>query len=473
MKKNNFFQFCFLLTFSIVVSCNKLKADDSSIVFFEDTYNFKNYGGDDGAGRCTGFAMTAVLFKVGKISPSYFQTNAQTVYELQKENVTDFIQHCQDNAHIGAFQNYLNAEWRHLNLMNTNKKIVEKVKNTPEPIAIAYNHAVVAYSYSQKTDGSHVIYIYDNNVINKPYSLVYSADYATVYATEFTMLFDSTGPLSGWAVTADEISNLLPNYKIYDKGVVINGVNWSTRNVGENGEFVSSPEKCGIDYTWDAAQHVCPVDWSLPTREDIMSLLDSENVTSEWTIQNGVNGYLFTDKTTGATLFLPAAGGRDGNTGSLNNRGLAGYYWSSTPFSSDQAYYLQFFSYDTSCSHFYYTNGFSVHPVHKRSIIINGVNWSTRNVGENGEFVSSREKYGVDYTWEDAQHACPAGWSLPTREDIMSLLDSENVTNEWTIQNGINGYLFTDKTTGATLFLPAAGGRDGNTGSLNNRGLAG
>jgi len=469
MKKTNFFKFYFLLTLSIIVSCNKLKATDNGIVFFEDTYNFKNYGGN--GGRCAGFAISTILFKAGKISPSYFQADVQTVYELQKENVTDFIQHCYDNAHIGAFQQYLNAEWRNLSVTEAHKKLVEKVKNTPEPIAIAYgNHATVAYSYSSQNDGSHIIQIYDNNIINKPYELIYSADYSTVSATASTMMELASG---AWAVTADEILNLLPNYKIYDNGVIINGVHWSTRNVGEIGEFVSSQDKYGIDYTWEAAKNVCPVDWSLPTREDIMALLDTEKVSNKWTTQNGVNGYLFTDKTTGDTLFLSAAGGRDGNTGNFNNRGAAGYYWSNTPLSSDRAYYLRLFSNSATCTNYYRTNGFSVRPVHKRNIVINDVNWSTRNVGEIGEFVCSREKYGIDYTWEEAKNACPTGWSLPTREDIMSLLDTEKVSNVWTTISGVKGYLFTDKTTEATLFLPAAGGRNGNTGTLDNRGAAG
>jgi uncharacterized protein (TIGR02145 family) len=151
----------------------------------------------------------------------------------------------------------------------------------------------------------------------------------------------------------------------YEKGVVINGVKWATRNVGEKGKFVYSQEQHGIDYTlWDA-QNACPVGWRLPTRNEINLLLDKEKVSNKWIIQSGINGYLFTDKITGATLFLPAAGGHDGNTGTLDHKGNAGYYWSSTPHNSDCTYYLRLFSNDIGCHFFYNSNGFSIRPVIK------------------------------------------------------------------------------------------------------------
>ena len=46
-------------------------------------------------------------------------------------------------------------------------------------------------------------------------------------------------------------------------------------------------------------------------------------------MQNKVYGKKFTDKTTGKSIFLPAAGQRDEN-GSSNNFGYNGSYWSSS-----------------------------------------------------------------------------------------------------------------------------------------------
>lgn len=50
------------------------------------------------------------------------------------------------------------------------------------------------------------------------------------------------------------------------------------------------------------------------------------------------------------------------------------------------------------------------------------------------------------------------GWHMPTQEQWEELIN--NTTNKWTTQNGVKGYLFTAKN-GQTLFLPAAGYRQG------------
>ena len=48
------------------------------------------------------------------------------------------------------------------------------------------------------------------------------------------------------------------------------------------------------------------------------------------------------------------------------------------------------------------------------------------------------------------------GWRMPTKAEFEELLN--NTTNEWTIQNGVNGWLFTaNDGSGNSLFLPAAG----------------
>jgi len=47
------------------------------------------------------------------------------------------------------------------------------------------------------------------------------------------------------------------------------------------------------------------------------------------------------------------------------------------------------------------------------------------------------------------------GWRMPTREDLKELIDNCDTT--WTAQNGINGMLFTSRTNGNSIFLPAAG----------------
>ena len=63
--------------------------------------------------------------------------------------------------------------------------------------------------------------------------------------------------------------------------------------------------------------------WRLPTRNQYNEL--EENCTWKWTTRNGVGGYLVTGRN-GNSLFLPAAGYRNGN--SIVGLGTSGYYWS-------------------------------------------------------------------------------------------------------------------------------------------------
>ena len=65
--------------------------------------------------------------------------------------------------------------------------------------------------------------------------------------------------------------------------------------------------------------------WRMPTRSEFNEL--KNNCTKTWTTQNGVNGRLFTGPN-GNSIFLPAAGYRDGSV--LYGAGSRGYYWSSS-----------------------------------------------------------------------------------------------------------------------------------------------
>ena len=155
------------------------------------------------------------------------------------------------------------------------------------------------------------------------------------------------------------------------KGVLINGVEWAKTNIDKPNTFATNPESYGMFYqwgrktawsendplkdsnggtmwntthyegtTWTAENDPSPAGWRLPTKEELQSLLDQTKVTSVWTTQNGVNGRKFTDKTTGANIFLPAAGWRSFSNGTLVNRGSNGFYWSSTVNNASYAYYM-------------------------------------------------------------------------------------------------------------------------------------
>ena len=118
-------------------------------------------------------------------------------------------------------------------------------------------------------------------------------------------------------------------------------------------------------------------------------------------------------------------------------------------------------------------------------VVINGVKWATRNVDMPGTFADKPEDAGMFYqwnrrvgwsvidpminsnggttwdsstpvgdTWEKSNDPSPAGWRVPTLDEIKTLLDTVKVKNFWIMQKGVFGTKFIDKATGNTLFLP-------------------
>ena len=102
--------------------------------------------------------------------------------------------------------------------------------------------------------------------------------------------------------------------------------------------------------------------WRMPTDAEWTELRN--NCTWTWTKLNGVNGRLVTSNKSGASIFLPAAGGRS-STNLSSSSSSGGYYWSSSLNTGDPplAYRVEFYSdgvygFDGSrCL------GFSVRPV--------------------------------------------------------------------------------------------------------------
>jgi len=163
-----------------------------------------------------------------------------------------------------------------------------------------------------------------------------------------------------------------------EDGVVINGVRWSTRNLDKPGTFVANPEDAGMFYqwnrkvgwsntdpminsnggttwdnstptgnTWEKANDPSPAGWHVPTLDELRSLIDDTYVTRVWTNINGIYGYRFTDRATGASTFLPAADFRSDRDGLLAGGwdiNSEGNYWSSTSYDDTDAYYSGFHS---------------------------------------------------------------------------------------------------------------------------------
>ena len=182
----------------------------------------------------------------------------------------------------------------------------------------------------------------------------------------------------------------VPAALVTDAGVTINGVKWATRNVAAPGTFADSQTDAGMFYqwnskigwsatdpmtstngstwnnawngngdtTWKATNNVCPQGWRVPTKAEFDTLVSLS--TKMWTTIPAP-GYIFTSG--GNSLFLPAAGFRYGNDGTINYVGTRGYYWSSTEYSSSRSYGLLFVSGSAYLYDVTKTYGFSVRCV--------------------------------------------------------------------------------------------------------------
>ena len=177
------------------------------------------------------------------------------------------------------------------------------------------------------------------------------------------------------------------NNATHDEGVVINGIRWATRNVDAPGTFAPRPESSGMFFQWNrrkgwnvtdryvenwdnstpegtkwyAENDPCPEGWRVPTREELEIL---ENIDSEWTIKNGVNGRLF--GIAPKQIFLPAVDRRYYIDGALNCVGAPGTYWSSNRrFGERYGTTLWFFSDRVGVSWHLRQFGFSIRCVAK------------------------------------------------------------------------------------------------------------
>ena len=290
---------------------------------------------------------------------------------------------------------------------------------------------------------------------------------------------------------------------------------------GDYGYNGFTDEKTELDPEDDAATAAWGAEWRMPSLEQMQELMD--NCTTEWTMRNGVSGFLFTSNINGASLFLPAAGDRWDSE--LFDAGSYGDYWSralnsSTPYG---AYVLGFYSGGV------YWNGnwgrYGGHSVRAVRVqkeqeheyvdlgLPSGTQWATMNIG-----ATSPEEYGDYFAWGETEPKdvydwstykwcngdynqltkyCTSGdygyngftdekteldpeddaataawgaeWRMPSKDQMEELYN--NCTSEWTTRNGVNGRLFTSNINGASLFLPAAGYRwDGELSGAGSRG---
>ena len=78
----------------------------------------------------------------------------------------------------------------------------------------------------------------------------------------------------------------------------------------------------------DAARMNMGGDWRMPTREQLLELIDGDNTTHETVMVKRVKGMLFTSRRNGNTLFVPFGGGYC--ISSVSDVGSGGVLWSSS-----------------------------------------------------------------------------------------------------------------------------------------------
>ena len=181
------------------------------------------------------------------------------------------------------------------------------------------------------------------------------------------------------------------------------GLKWATTNIGatkpeEYGDYFAWGETAAkTDYSWstyfdtsdggstftkyatdkktvldledDAARQIWKGSWRIPTDAEWTALRDEANFKWDWTDDyegTGIAGQVVISKVSGYegnTIFLPAAGYRDGT--SLSFVGSYGVYWSSSLSTggSSYAWYVGFNSGYVYRSHVYRYYGQSVRPV--------------------------------------------------------------------------------------------------------------
>jgi uncharacterized protein (TIGR02145 family) len=114
----------------------------------------------------------------------------------------------------------------------------------------------------------------------------------------------------------------------------------------------------------DAARKVYGSNWRMPTKAEFEELIDPGKCIVKWDSLNGVPGLKVTSKKTGKFIFLPAAGGKSGD--SMSGLNTFGRYWSSSlneegPYS---AHYLYFKADNCYLYNYYRYYGYPVRAVY-------------------------------------------------------------------------------------------------------------
>ncbi len=183
------------------------------------------------------------------------------------------------------------------------------------------------------------------------------SDYGYYYAWgETTPKTDCSWATYKWMQTGQSDWKYITKYTVADGKTEAIWYDAGGNFIGDN--------KTTLEAADDAATATLGSHWRMPTFAEIQELLG--HCIWTWTIQDGKNGYEVKSKTNSNSIFLPAAGIREGSE--FDSAGSAGIYWSSSlhEASSHSARDLNFNSGGKGWHHFgrYRCYGFPIRPVH-------------------------------------------------------------------------------------------------------------
>ena len=163
------------------------------------------------------------------------------------------------------------------------------------------------------------------------------------------------GDYYAWGETEPKNEHSWVSYK-YCKGSKSTMTKYCTRS--SDGAVDNKTE---LEPSDDAATVNWGSGWQMPSEEQCDELYNSSNTTTTWTTLNGVRGRKITSKSNGNSIFLPAAGWRDGT--SLDDAGSDGdgFYWSRSLVTGNSNYACYLSGTNTDSFNRYY--GLSVRPV--------------------------------------------------------------------------------------------------------------
>lgn len=168
---------------------------------------------------------------------------------------------------------------------------------------------------------------------------------------------EAYGSYIAWGETAAKSNYSWTTYAL------ANGSSTTLKKYCTASAYGTRDDKEVLESADDAACQLWSENWTMPTNIEFEELFNEAYTTSKWTVQSGIAGRLVTSKTTGCSLFLPAAGYMNGTAAS--SAGTGGYYASKNLASpSIYAYGLNFGESSVAPSNTSYRHyGLSARPV--------------------------------------------------------------------------------------------------------------